>query len=379
MNERTWFNRFKKAGGLALAFLLSLLAGAIIAKYFDAHPSLTFELLANAKVVDVLEDSEKLQILYDGQDLQESGRTLSVVTYRVVNDGSAAIREGDYSEADPIGLVVSGGVVPEKPKVIEASEDRLKAIAIKVENAKDNLRVALPSVLLNPEDYFVFKVLVLQRSPEITPSIDIVGTIADVRIRTIVSNEPQEKGSIWADALSGGLWVQLLRLLCYAGSIAFFVAAGLYLDELRTDYMNFKTWKQMVWEYARKRGTPEAASVASLFEKYAHQGVNVAWCYLKYPALREYMRKSASFFSRRVIKKLDAHVLKDSEYDIDEYLEVTSHVINRIPFLVPDNMQEWMESNFKIPRHLIEAHLNEGLGNESEFRAVRKKGRNPRK
>lgn len=154
--------------------------------YFNSpSPELTYEILTNTPVLDIREEVDNLEILYDGQNITDSDRSLQVVTFRVVNSGRIEITQGLYdAENAPLGLRLSDGQIVQSPRVISSSNQYIA----------DNLNpsVASPTdiqfspVVLNPQDYFTLKILALVPSEEVI--VEPIGIVAGIdKIRLVES------------------------------------------------------------------------------------------------------------------------------------------------------------------------------------------------
>lgn len=80
--------------GLILAVILGGIT--IYAVFFqEKRPTLKLKLLSSASVLDVREKIEKLEIFYNGIDIQNKNQALRVILLKVINDGGGT---GDVRE-----------------------------------------------------------------------------------------------------------------------------------------------------------------------------------------------------------------------------------------------------------------------------------------
>ena len=161
----------KFAWGFAGVLIAALLGLITVYREFieDRRPKLHFDILTNTTVLDIKEEVEKLEILYDGVDIRKREQSLRVITVRVVNGSSKSILKTFYDEKDPFGLSLSDGKIIRK-EIIETSNDYFR----------QNLRPAIKgdrcltfqSVIIEANNFFVLKLLVLHPEsliPTITP------------------------------------------------------------------------------------------------------------------------------------------------------------------------------------------------------------------
>lgn len=161
--------------GLVLAGVLG--AFSIWAYFNDPSPKLTYEILTNTAVLDIREEVDKLQLLYDGNDITDSDRSLQVVTLRVVNDGPVDITKTLYdAENAPLGLKLSAGEIVDKPTILSFSRSYIK------ENLQPKItsvnQVTFQPIVLNSKDYFTVKILALVPSEDI--SVTPIGIVAGI-------------------------------------------------------------------------------------------------------------------------------------------------------------------------------------------------------
>lgn len=146
--------------------------------YNSPSPKLIYEVLTNTPVLDIREDIDTLEILYDGQDITDSDRSLQVITFRVVNSGRVDILKGSYdSENAPLGIQLSEGEIVQIPRILASSSqyisDNLKPTVVTPTQIQFN------TIILNSEDYFTIKILALVPSEDVR--VKPLGIIAGIK------------------------------------------------------------------------------------------------------------------------------------------------------------------------------------------------------
>jgi hypothetical protein len=157
--------------GVALAIYFGL--------FFRMLPHITFELVSNTKIVDIHEDTAKLDVSYGGKSLKAAGDTLTVILLRVVNDGNAAVRMDAYTPDAPLGFTINEGEIIESPQIVEASSDYLRS-TLKT-SLVGGKKVTFSPAILNANTSATFKILVIHRA-ESGMAIDVspIGVLADI-------------------------------------------------------------------------------------------------------------------------------------------------------------------------------------------------------
>jgi hypothetical protein len=108
--------------------LLALVFGGIgvyAGFFYERKPDVTFEVISNTPVFDVRENVSKLEVLFAGNNIKQSGQALRVITLRVINNGQQDILKTFYDENDPLGFSVVSGSLVEPPQLLYASNDYL--------------------------------------------------------------------------------------------------------------------------------------------------------------------------------------------------------------------------------------------------------------
>jgi len=180
--------------------------------FVDTKAKVVFEVIANTSVVDIKEDVPALSVLFNGADIRQQKKTLSVISLKVINDSSVDILKDRYDSNDPIGFRVTAGQIV-TADVSNTSNEYLKR---NVRVSHDPSAVVLPEVILEAAQYYVVKLLVL--SPvDSTVAISAMGHVGGVR--EIVIREPYrdaKKVPFWSEAFSGRGPVQAVRVISYS-------------------------------------------------------------------------------------------------------------------------------------------------------------------
>jgi len=199
-----------------IATLLFGVLGIYSGFFYSRTPNLAFQEIANTPVFAINERVEQLEVLYRGRELASSGKTLTLLQLRAVNDGTAPILQAYYDARALPGLRVQHAEIL-KANVVSASNQYLRSNLSLVVGVGT---VTFKPVIMEPSDYFVVKLLLLH-DRDISPSLSALGKIAGIRAITYVPLEFQKAPSVLTVAFSGGPLVQILRLPAYfVGAVA---------------------------------------------------------------------------------------------------------------------------------------------------------------
>jgi hypothetical protein len=208
-------------------FILAVILGGVtvyLGFYKETKPNLSFVITSNSSVLDIKENLGNLDVLYQGSSLSKSNQDLKIITFKVINQGDAAILPNFYDPNDPIGFSITGGTLADEPNLIKASNNYLKEKLI-IKHQPDNI-ITFSNVILEPNEFFEIKVLILHDTDK-SPSIEAVGKIAGstkIEITEVYTQKNQQ--SFIKEVLGGGIYTNTMRLLIYGFSgvlILFFI------------------------------------------------------------------------------------------------------------------------------------------------------------
>jgi hypothetical protein len=200
----------------------------------QSKPGLHYSIVENYGVFDVKEEVGKLQVFYEGSNLNERKEDLRVITFQVKNDGDASILQNFYDPNYPLGFKVVNGRVVEQPTLINASSDYLKDHVVITKTGDQAFNFS--NTIIDAGDFFEVKVLVLHGIEE-KPDIKSLGKVAEVgRIYVSALNDSQKEKSTFSLMFGGGLGVFFGRLFVYGVMFFFVVGLVIYIEEKFTEY-----------------------------------------------------------------------------------------------------------------------------------------------
>ncbi|RZK60214.1 MAG: hypothetical protein EOO91_02200 [Pedobacter sp.] len=201
------------------------IAGTIITIYAflqEQKVDLTYEIIANTNVLDFNADLSKLEVTYDSTNLKQTKQNLRIFTIKIVNHGDKDILKEYYDFNEPLGMQIKGGRIIETPELINASSDYLKR------NLKTkivaNEKINFSQVILESNEYFIIKILVLHKK-DIIPKIISAGKIAGQK-DIIVMNaiDVKKDNNFLEQTFYGTAWTQVVRLIAYFFGLVFIIA-----------------------------------------------------------------------------------------------------------------------------------------------------------
>lgn len=244
--------------------------------FYEKKSSVRFDIMSNNSVYDIHENISDLDILLSGASIKKSNQTLSIVTAKLINDGSVSFTKAQYDERDPIALYVNNARILNL-EITDTSNSYLREFAtVQIGNAADRLSIA--PAILDAGDYIAFKFLVLHNDTS-NVGFRATGRIAGVKQVDIAypykipTNEP-----FFKKAISGGLLVQLIRLLVYFFGaiilIIFLIGGVMFPIGKVADWCESKRRAVTIKQFKELHGTNnESIVVTELYQRVGLEGV----------------------------------------------------------------------------------------------------------
>lgn len=175
-------------------------------------PQLEYEVLSVTDFFNNTERASYIKIYIDSLDVQESHLNISTYSVRVANKGNEDISFYDYDKGE-FGLRIKDGTVLETPILLDASTDYIKGKFEISDSVVKTSFVEMPKMVLDIDDYFVVKIVVLH-AVNTTPSFIPEGKISGQR-NILVNPIQSKKQSFWKTVFCGNWSVQIVRGIVY--------------------------------------------------------------------------------------------------------------------------------------------------------------------
>lgn len=201
-----------------LVGIVGLLFG-LYAYFHEKRPSLAFEVLNDANVLDVRAAVAGLRISFRDADIAQSNQNLRVISVRVLNTGEADLRPTDFDENVPWGLHVRDGTVVSAHLVTASSAYLSERLAPTL--VGDDVRFSRP--ILEKGAQFTLELIVLHpkdRLPQLVPIGKIVGS-DDFSL--VVRSADRNQQGLFATAVQGGWLPNVIRFVLSLLALVSFV------------------------------------------------------------------------------------------------------------------------------------------------------------
>jgi len=257
--------------GFLLAFLLGLLS--IYLEFFkEDSPQLDYLITSSSGVLDVKEKLGNLDVIYQGKSLSSANKDLQVITFKVINQGNAAITSTSYDAEFPIGFKISKGALAEEPNIINTSSDYIeKKLSLTIES---DTKVTFSNVIIESGESFEIKVLILYSIGE-KPSLDPIGKIANVaKIGKSYDfiNKLNERSFVERLVVENYI-IQILRVIIYGIACLFILLLLIYISERRESYNELKRKKGLLATFKGYKGRKLSRTDELFFDTYLSKGM----------------------------------------------------------------------------------------------------------
>lgn len=186
MKINKWFKTAEKkyAFGIygILISLFSLGAGYYWAVR-EQEPQLIYDVFSNTQVFSINANVNKLQVVYNNEDLRSKNKKLTLLTIRIENIGNANIKETDYYSGSAFGFKLINAELAEPPTLIDASNEFLFD-NIRLRSDSIN-KILINKIPLDKSQSFTIKLLAIVKGnaiPGISPFGYISGTNGNIKV-----------------------------------------------------------------------------------------------------------------------------------------------------------------------------------------------------
>jgi len=239
----------------------------------DEKPEVIFDVLSNTQVLSVKENLNKLDIIYDGQNLKEKKENLILLTIRISNDGNENIRETDYYSKSPFGFKINKGKIVDNPILIDASNNTLKNNIILTYDTLNN--ITINKVPFNKGQYFTIKILTICNEntlPTITPLGSITGINNPFPVKLSYKDGQKENKSFLELLTIGNFGIHIARFFFYLICIALFgLMIGIPTSKI-SSYLDDKKKIKKIKKFKEKTKIKLSDKIDIIFKIYKNNG-----------------------------------------------------------------------------------------------------------
>ncbi|MHC1732689.1 MAG: hypothetical protein AB9888_11780 [Bacteroidales bacterium] len=264
----------KKYAWSFFGVLLALIFGFITIYsvfFIDKSPRIDYIIETSNKVLALNADVKKLDIFYNGENIKEEHKNLTIITLKVVNSSSTNILNSYYDGRNPLGLVIQKAEIVENPELIAASNDYLKDnISLKYDTLS---KVIFSNVIIEGNDYFIIKFLLLTKDNQ-KFVIQPIGKVAGVKqIRVIDNTEKNDQPTFWRRLIDGNIWIHLVRMVGYILLFIIIVVIIFVPTISLTEFIGKNRKKKKISIYKSVKSIENNAITDLVFETYLDNSI----------------------------------------------------------------------------------------------------------
>lgn len=229
-----------------------------------------YVITSNSNVLDINTEISTVDILYDSISLKRSNQNLRIYNVKIINNGDTDILKSFYDDNVPLGIYIKNGVFADKPEILRSSSSYIKKY-LKT-SQKNNNKIEFSKVILEKDEYFIVKLLVLHKNSE-QPQLIPIGKIAGLKhIELINSSELKDEEPFIVEAFSGTLWIQLVRLIFYFVFMFLFFIIYLWSSEIINDIRKSRKRKKIINNFKGNKDYEYNYLDDAIFEMYKEDG-----------------------------------------------------------------------------------------------------------
>lgn len=218
------WEKLKKWGKVAWAiigvFVVLLAVWSAYDQYYK-KPNLSSQIVSEINVLDINEPLKDLQILFQGDNIQEKNLNLRIYRVKIENIGGTNIIQNDFDQNDSWGIQINQGRFIET-RLIDSNSDYVRTDLIPM--IQNDGVIKFNKVIFDKGNYFTVELLVLH-DKSTPPTLYRIGKVAGIKenkseILAVESAEP-----FWPTLFYGDWLINLVRAIIYfILSVSLFIA-----------------------------------------------------------------------------------------------------------------------------------------------------------
>ena len=206
-------DKIKKWSKWIWGFILVFVALSTIYYQFiyEKQPDIFSQIISKINVLDIHEPLKDLQILFQGDNIQEKNLNLRIFTIRIENTGEIDILQNHFDQSDNWGIKVENARIIETRLVSSNSEYIKNNLSPQIQ--EDNI-VKFNKIIFDQNDYFTIELLVLHDKNN-PPRLYQTGKIAGIQENNFEISAIEKKEPFLESLFHGNWVVQVVRAIIY--------------------------------------------------------------------------------------------------------------------------------------------------------------------
>lgn len=327
--------KFEQKIPLSTVGILITIGSVILAIYmgffYEKKPSIMFDVVSEANVLDIKEKVSELEIVFKGVDINKSDLNLRIVTLKISNDGGVDIRPGDYDNSMPWGFKIDSGKIIEA-NLLDSNSEYIQSRA--TPKIKDEKTVIFDKFIFDKNKYFFVKLLLLHAKDHL-PIINPIGKIAGIeKIPLIKSYQAHEEVSLLKDIFKNDVKTQIVRIIVYpiifvlfiVGFVILIILILIPIESIFSRMVWSKKRNKLVQHYKELHKKSLSESCEFLYDDYVISNLYLINKIKKFLDDEKRLKSEIAIFENPIFKDLIKVDPKDRFFDLNGIFETRAIV-----------------------------------------------------
>lgn len=250
-------------------FLLAVIFGGLsfyLGFIKEDKPNLNYLIQSNTRVFELREQLKSISLKYEDINILEDDKSLSIVIFKVINEGNESILKNFYAPSSPLGFKTLNGSLL-NVELVNASNSYIKNnLVITFDSSYANFS----PLIIDPKESFTIKSLILHPSDSI-PDIQSIGKIAKQNKIDVVDLNNEVEDSFFLRVWQGSLFVHVTRFVLYFLSLIFSMVALFVIIVIPSLKITSKMRERRVKKFKERR-SKNLDSLNNIFDYYVKRG-----------------------------------------------------------------------------------------------------------
>jgi hypothetical protein len=167
----------------------SLAIGIFFGFSYEKSAKLAIEVFSSAPLFNVREDVRDFKVVFEGENILQSDKILTLINFRIVNNGNSTIKPSDFDKKILPSISVDQGELV-RVKVLNKSHQYYDSFS---DITPSNNSIELPPFIMSNSDYVSLSFLVFHNKEQ-NPALEADGKIANVSNISVVDLNANKSG-----------------------------------------------------------------------------------------------------------------------------------------------------------------------------------------
>lgn len=191
--------------------VFAVLSGLYYQFIYERKPIIFYQIISEVNALDINQPLKDLQILFQGDDIQEKNLNLRIYNIKVENTSRVDILQSHFDENDNWGIKVENARIIETRLVSSNSDYMGKNLSPRRE--KDDI-IKFNKIIFDQGNYFIIEISVLHDKNN-PPILHKIGKISGIQEDNSEISMIEQREPFLASLFHGNWTVQVIRFILY--------------------------------------------------------------------------------------------------------------------------------------------------------------------